>query len=279
MTVSFVASLLFQDGENRFIEPRVYVVSHPRIAYVVALNDGRNDVLGREFVGLARLEATTNEPAPIGKMETGSARTLVVPEKQLTALIDPRWRDVAHDEDELRGLLREPELLFEMPNLDAVAWEQLTHAYGHAGRLPHVLRKLAAVGVAVREEAASKLCGLICHQGTLYDATAAALPFVLEIVRRRDLPVIEDLAYLLQAVAESASGPPERIKEAWAFRKKHFGEIYAAPTAEMAEAEVEANLAALRVLRQHRSALERLAGETDREIAECGRAALAAIGD
>ncbi|MGI5182588.1 hypothetical protein ACQEVZ_40675 [Dactylosporangium sp. CA-152071] len=72
--------------------------------------------------------------------------------------------------------------------LDAVAWGELSHAYGSAGDVPDLLRQAASED---NEEAISELHGSIFHQGTVYPATAAAVPFLAELaavaaVRRAD---------------------------------------------------------------------------------------------
>lgn len=68
--------------------------------------------------------------------------------------------------------------------LDAVCWGELSHAYGHAHDTPALLRKAASADDAVAAEAVSELYGTIFHQGTVYSATAAAVPFLAVLAAR-----------------------------------------------------------------------------------------------
>jgi hypothetical protein len=65
-----------------------------------------------------------------------------------------------------------------LDGLDTIAWDRLTHAYGAAIDVPEFLRRLA-VG---NGEALGELFGTIWHQGTVYDATAYAVPFLIELL-------------------------------------------------------------------------------------------------
>ncbi|MFI1015221.1 HEAT repeat domain-containing protein [Streptomyces sp. NPDC020965] len=62
-------------------------------------------------------------------------------------------------------------------DLDSVRWADLEHAYGEAGDLPGILRALAGDEPAAAE-AFDELWGSILHQGTVYSATVAAVPFL-----------------------------------------------------------------------------------------------------
>jgi hypothetical protein len=68
-----------------------------------------------------------------------------------------------------------------LDGLDAVDWSALEHAYGAATDLPELLRQAATESAEEAEEALRELYGCIMHQGTVYPATAAAVPF-LDIV-------------------------------------------------------------------------------------------------
>src|SRR4051812_6165603 len=74
-----------------------------------------------------------------------------------------------------------------LDGLDAVAWGALSHAYGKAHDTPELLRRAAH-----DDEAISELHGSIFHQGSVYSATVAAVPFLAELAaagtgHRRDL--------------------------------------------------------------------------------------------
>ncbi|MET8507828.1 hypothetical protein ABZV60_24710 [Streptomyces sp. NPDC004787] len=68
--------------------------------------------------------------------------------------------------------------------LGDVDWGALRHAYGSAEDVPALLR--AAGGAAdpgEREEAFDELGSALCHQGSVYSATAAAVPFLARLAR------------------------------------------------------------------------------------------------
>ncbi|GAA0466287.1 hypothetical protein Ade02nite_46830 [Paractinoplanes deccanensis] len=63
-----------------------------------------------------------------------------------------------------------------LDGLDAVAWGELSHAYGTALDTPGLLRR------AIHDqEAISELHGSVFHQGSVYSATVAAVPFLAEL--------------------------------------------------------------------------------------------------
>src|SRR5581483_764733 len=69
-----------------------------------------------------------------------------------------------------------------LDGLDAVAWSSLTHAYGRASDVPGLIRDLAYDRAETRRAAMGKLYGNIWHQGTVYEATGFAVPFLIELV-------------------------------------------------------------------------------------------------
>ncbi len=69
-----------------------------------------------------------------------------------------------------------------LDGLDDVGWTERSHAYGSAADIPGLLRQAASGGDAAGE-AISALYGSLFHQGTVYPATAAAVPFLAELAR------------------------------------------------------------------------------------------------
>jgi hypothetical protein len=65
--------------------------------------------------------------------------------------------------------------------LDDVGWSELTHAYGEAVDTADLLRQAASPDREAAKEAVSELYGSIFHQGTVYPATVAAVPFLAEL--------------------------------------------------------------------------------------------------
>jgi HEAT repeat protein len=91
-------------------------------------------------------------------------------------------------------------LLGVLTDLDRVPWAQLAHAYGEATDVPDLLRGLANGD----GEALSDLFGNIWHQGTVYSATAYAVPFLIELL---DAPAadVAGVLGLLSAIADGSS--------------------------------------------------------------------------
>ncbi|MFE1314776.1 hypothetical protein [Streptomyces sp. NPDC058755] len=87
-------------------------------------------------------------------------------------------------------------------DLDRVAWPELGHAYGPADDVPGLLRAVTGGDEEAAAEAEQELWGSIVHQGTVYEATVAAVPFLARFaaagVRRANL------LGMLGAIAESA---------------------------------------------------------------------------
>jgi hypothetical protein len=87
---------------------------------------------------------------------------------------------------------------FPLDGLDRVNWARLKHAYGPATDVPAMLRELAGDGDA--SQAFDQLFTSLNHQGSVYSATSAAIPFLIQILedRRRS-----ELVHFLGSVAEA----------------------------------------------------------------------------
>lgn len=66
-----------------------------------------------------------------------------------------------------------------LDGLDDVAWGELEHAYGRADNIPVLLRRLAFGDPQALDDFRFADDGLV-HQGCVYPATAAAVPFLVE---------------------------------------------------------------------------------------------------
>ncbi len=89
-----------------------------------------------------------------------------------------------------------------LERLDTVDWASLTHAYGPATDVPALLRALLSSDAKERERAVYDLFGNIWHQGTVYPATAAAVPFLYELLTAPNVPGKSDIAQLLACIAD-----------------------------------------------------------------------------
>jgi hypothetical protein len=88
-----------------------------------------------------------------------------------------------------------------LERLDDVDWARITHAYGPATDVPELIRDLCAADPDRREKARWELYGNIFHQGTRYEATAYAVPFLLEVLADPECPDPGELVLLLAAIA------------------------------------------------------------------------------
>lgn len=86
-------------------------------------------------------------------------------------------------------------------DLDAQPWAEREHAYGSAEDVPGQLRALASDDAEEAEEALYELYGNIVHQGSVYEATAHAVPYPARLAAAGIRPA--DMLVLLGCVAES----------------------------------------------------------------------------
>ncbi|MEU6955464.1 hypothetical protein [Streptomyces sp. NPDC045714] len=89
--------------------------------------------------------------------------------------------------------------------LDARSWASYTHAYGSAEDVPGCLRALAGDDDAAAEEALSELYSSILHQGSVYEASAKAVPFLARIAAAGIRTV--DVLLLIGGIAEGGTDP------------------------------------------------------------------------
>lgn len=88
-----------------------------------------------------------------------------------------------------------------LERLDGVDWARITHAYGPATDVPDLIKDLCATDPDRREKARWQLYGNIFHQGTRYEATAYAVPFLLEVLADVECADQGELVRLLAAIA------------------------------------------------------------------------------
>jgi hypothetical protein len=85
--------------------------------------------------------------------------------------------------------------------LDDVDWANVKHAYGPATDVPSVIRALMSPDPEKREQALHRLYSNIFHQGTRYQATPYAVPFLLEMLRDPSTHERADIVDLLASIA------------------------------------------------------------------------------
>lgn len=86
-----------------------------------------------------------------------------------------------------------------LDGLDDIDWHELHHAFGRADDVPAILRSLSEGDPG----AIGHLWGNIYHQGTVYPATASAVPFLIRLLALPHLRV--DIAALLAEIAVGTS--------------------------------------------------------------------------
>lgn len=275
---AFLAVLIYEDanfGEGRRCEePRVYSASHPEIAYQAALADGNEQRYGRKFLGLSHLEETTEDVEPIARTQKGDARELIVAKDKLEAFSDPRWKGVPWDEEELAAMLRGPPQLFEISGLENIRWHDYMHAYGPASDVPKDIRRLTSTDRTVREQALWQLGGSIYHQGSIYGATAIAVPFLLRIVAESRLQGRAEICELLAEIARSSAIHPDVIRKNHDWRSEKLGPSFPAPSEESIQQEIADVTAVHWAFVNHVEEIRQLTADRDSDVCKYGKAIL-----
>jgi hypothetical protein len=111
-----------------------------------------------------------------------------------------------------------------LETLDAIDWSKINHSYGPATDLPTQIRALAFGNKEEQEEALWELHGNIWHQGTVYEATAQTVPFLLEMVREKH-PGSADILALLALTANGTSYLEVHGKRAQMSESDHKAQI------------------------------------------------------
>jgi hypothetical protein len=97
--------------------------------------------------------------------------------------------------------------------LDGPTWGALDHAYGPADDIPEVIRAAASSSADAAEAAVDELFGSIFHQGTVYSASVAAVPFIAELAVAPKVHHRSLLVYLLGAMADPAEAYGTEVAE------------------------------------------------------------------
>ncbi|MEU7678695.1 hypothetical protein AB0C42_28200 [Micromonospora taraxaci] len=95
-----------------------------------------------------------------------------------------------------------------LDGLDDIDWARLGHAYGAADDVPGQLRALLSPDPASRDEALSDLYTNVFHQGGRFEASAYAVPFLLEMLGD---PATPDPAAVLGLLSVLAVGYDEGV--------------------------------------------------------------------
>jgi hypothetical protein len=92
-----------------------------------------------------------------------------------------------------------------LAGLGDVDWAAVEHAEGPADDVPALLRAAASGDPFHREFAWELLAETVCHQGTVYPASAAVVPFLYRLLGDDDVPDRSSAAELLALIADGRS--------------------------------------------------------------------------
>jgi hypothetical protein len=88
-----------------------------------------------------------------------------------------------------------------LSGINKVPWERLHHAYGPAVDVPGQLRALRSPDEQLRARAHAEMRGNIYHQGTRWQASCYAVPFLVALVADPSTPERSAVMKLLRAVS------------------------------------------------------------------------------
>jgi tetratricopeptide (TPR) repeat protein len=100
---------------------------------------------------------------------------------------------------------RRPPEVDVLDGVEQVPWDTLHHAYGSAEDVPDLLRLLLSDDPDVRDDAFEQLYSNIWHQGTVYEASGYAVPFLLRMLADERTPDRLSVLHLLSSLAEGSS--------------------------------------------------------------------------
>ncbi|MFJ5304827.1 HEAT repeat domain-containing protein [Streptomyces sp. NPDC088350] len=108
-----------------------------------------------------------------------------------------------------------------LTGIDEVDWASLRHAYGSAEDVPGLLRGLASTDPVERAGALDGMYGAVHHQGAVYDATLACVPFLFALVACEEVAERGGLVELLVSIGQ-ADQPEEGADAAVRARAEVF---------------------------------------------------------
>lgn len=100
-----------------------------------------------------------------------------------------------------------------LEGLEKINWSQLSHAFGSASEVPNWIRALLAEDKQIREKAIYELYENLLHQGSVYEASFYALPFLLELLKFSTTPNKADIAMLLADMGNNSGSDRYELLE------------------------------------------------------------------
>ena len=92
-----------------------------------------------------------------------------------------------------------------LEGLNKIDWHSLDGADGPADDVPDLLKRLASDNDTVRQKALDELFGNLWHQGTIYEVTPFAVPFLIELLADEAVPGKDGILELLAELATGSS--------------------------------------------------------------------------
>lgn len=92
-----------------------------------------------------------------------------------------------------------------LEGLESIQWSTLNHAYGSAEDIPELIRSLTYADDDIRDRTLYTLYSNIWHQGTVYQATAYAVPFLIELLSAPQVTRKYDILIYLAHLAQGNS--------------------------------------------------------------------------
>jgi hypothetical protein len=93
-----------------------------------------------------------------------------------------------------------------LEGIDNIDWSKLNHAHGEASNFPILLLATFSENKRDREFAFILLFETIWHQGTVYEASAYAVPFLFKALESPETLDKSAIAHLLSCLADGSSG-------------------------------------------------------------------------
>jgi hypothetical protein len=93
-----------------------------------------------------------------------------------------------------------------LEGLDQTDWGTLRHVSGPAEDIPTLLRQIASTDWPAQEAAFAELEGRLFHQFSIYSATVAAVPYLLQCLADPSFTLREDLLRFLSLLASLGGG-------------------------------------------------------------------------
>ncbi|SRR5665213_430715 len=110
-----------------------------------------------------------------------------------------------------------------LEGLNKVDWQKVRHCHGPANNVPKLLRDLLSEDKKTQSSAILHLFDTIWHHGTVYEATALAVPFLYEILENTSCLERFSIVWLLGVIAQGSSRrqarPPETKDDEWVWAK------------------------------------------------------------